>query len=632
MDIQLKRGTAADLALVNPTLAAGELCLESDTRKFKFGDGVTAWNALAYASAASNQLFSTGGIAALTVGQQADIEKGSLVTTTDGRRWVYTGAGDKTLEASYVEIADVTPEWDAIANKPTEFTPAAHTHTSVNNSFDVNGAFSVIDATVSALTVNSGSAAFYSNLLTVYGYLNGIGIGGTPSSRLHIFGSGATSASTALTVVNSSLAPLLTVRDDGYVGVGTAAPTAPLDVVGDLKVSGTITPGTSYDLVGGTNISVVADGTTGTITVSAFPAGSSGQVQYNSSGVLAGSSNFTFDGSALNVTGQINIDNLRFDGNTINPTNSNGSVFVNWAGTGNIEIGDAAMAVSGQRSIGVSLDATARTLAQNNVMAVMGGRLGVNTLTPVDVLDVNGYAYFRNTTSTFGRAYFASPQGDTYAYITTDTSGHLTFQSGSATIQCRGQNGDIVLRSSSQSVDIGSVWSNTVASNFVRFTLGSSGTERARVTMQGLHVTGAGQFANRGDARAVIYNYRGATASSTPAEIFLGPTVANERLTLVAQTVLQFEAKVVAYDSTNNKAAAWTLRGAIRRDNSNNTALMGTVTSERWYDTGMDNAAVALTADDTNEALIITVTGLSNATLRWHAAVVTSEVSFGTPA
>ena len=46
--IQMKRGTAAALTSANPTLAAGEPCLETDTGKMKIGDGSTAWTSLAY--------------------------------------------------------------------------------------------------------------------------------------------------------------------------------------------------------------------------------------------------------------------------------------------------------------------------------------------------------------------------------------------------------------------------------------------------------------------------------------------------------------------------------------------------------------------------------------------------------
>ena len=49
--IKLRRGTASEWTTNNPTLAAGEMGIETDTRKFKFGDGTTPWNTLAYASA-----------------------------------------------------------------------------------------------------------------------------------------------------------------------------------------------------------------------------------------------------------------------------------------------------------------------------------------------------------------------------------------------------------------------------------------------------------------------------------------------------------------------------------------------------------------------------------------------------
>lgn len=48
--IKLRRGTASEWTTANPILAAGEMGIETDTRKFKFGDGATNWNTLPYAS------------------------------------------------------------------------------------------------------------------------------------------------------------------------------------------------------------------------------------------------------------------------------------------------------------------------------------------------------------------------------------------------------------------------------------------------------------------------------------------------------------------------------------------------------------------------------------------------------
>ena len=47
--IQLRRDTAADWTSNNPTLSAGEFGWESDTNRFKIGDGSAAWASLAYA-------------------------------------------------------------------------------------------------------------------------------------------------------------------------------------------------------------------------------------------------------------------------------------------------------------------------------------------------------------------------------------------------------------------------------------------------------------------------------------------------------------------------------------------------------------------------------------------------------
>ena len=48
VQIQLRRGTAAEWTAINPTLAVGELAVETDTRQLKLGDGVTDWNHEAY--------------------------------------------------------------------------------------------------------------------------------------------------------------------------------------------------------------------------------------------------------------------------------------------------------------------------------------------------------------------------------------------------------------------------------------------------------------------------------------------------------------------------------------------------------------------------------------------------------
>ena len=52
--IQFRRGTSAEWTAANTILASAEIGFETDTSKFKIGNGATAWNSLSYASNASS--------------------------------------------------------------------------------------------------------------------------------------------------------------------------------------------------------------------------------------------------------------------------------------------------------------------------------------------------------------------------------------------------------------------------------------------------------------------------------------------------------------------------------------------------------------------------------------------------
>lgn len=54
--MQQRRGTSEQWTTVNPVLAEGEIGLETDTNKFKIGNGTTAWATLGYASLSSADL------------------------------------------------------------------------------------------------------------------------------------------------------------------------------------------------------------------------------------------------------------------------------------------------------------------------------------------------------------------------------------------------------------------------------------------------------------------------------------------------------------------------------------------------------------------------------------------------
>ena len=79
--LQQRRDTAANWTSNNPTLATGEIGYETDTAKFKIGNGSTAWTSLAYAFGAAPALTfnaQTGTSYTLAIG-----DVGALVTLSN---------------------------------------------------------------------------------------------------------------------------------------------------------------------------------------------------------------------------------------------------------------------------------------------------------------------------------------------------------------------------------------------------------------------------------------------------------------------------------------------------------------------------------------------------------------------
>lgn len=102
---------------------------------------------------------------------------------------------------------------------------------------------------------------------------------------------------------------------------------------------------------------------------------------------------------------------------------------------------------------------------------------------------------------------------------------------------------------------------------------------------------------------------------------------ANERFTIRPSSVLAFEMIIVARDNVANEVARYSVHdGVIKRDGANNTAMvLCTVTVDHEDDAGW---ACTVTADDVNEALIITVTGDGANPTQWAAVMNGVETHF----
>lgn len=74
MRIQTRRDILANWSSINPILDLGEIGLELDTDRFKFGDGVTPWNNLFYGGTGGD--FIDGGTADSVYGGTIDLDGG----------------------------------------------------------------------------------------------------------------------------------------------------------------------------------------------------------------------------------------------------------------------------------------------------------------------------------------------------------------------------------------------------------------------------------------------------------------------------------------------------------------------------------------------------------------------------
>lgn len=140
---------------------------------------------------------------------------------------------------------------------------------------------------------------------------------------------------------------------------------------------------------------------------------------------------------------------------------------------------------------------------------------------------------------------------------------------------------------------------------------------------------------SRGGAQRCSYSLQILTSNATPAILTMGgTTTANQanRMRIMPGRVYAFRIQVAAYQyggaaGAVADSATWEITGAIKRDLANNTTLLGLTGagSPLYNDAAAAGWNVAVTADDTNEALRITVTGEASKSIVWHAAVYTSE-------
>jgi hypothetical protein len=151
------------------------------------------------------------------------------------------------------------------------------------------------------------------------------------------------------------------------------------------------------------------------------------------------------------------------------------------------------------------------------------------------------------------------------------------------------------------------------------------GGSAASASLEGQMAYASGAFGAIGDAQTSLYVLRGTTNGASSTELFLNGS--NARLTLAAGQTMTFDILITArtVGAFPAKSAGYHVRGVIENDQGSTTFILPLPTVTTLAE---DDAAwsVAVTADDTHDALVITVTG-TGTLIRWVALVRTAEVA-----
>lgn len=158
--IQHRRDTAAKWLSVNPVLASGEIGVETDTNKFKIGDGVTPWAALAYQGGG----LPGGGLTGQVLAKQSDAT-GDVYwadangVTTQLKKYVMnkTGAVIPKGSAVYISGADGNNPLISLAKADAEETSSKTLGLVENDIADNAKGYVVMEGSLSGLNTQSAT-------------------------------------------------------------------------------------------------------------------------------------------------------------------------------------------------------------------------------------------------------------------------------------------------------------------------------------------------------------------------------------------------------------------------------------------------------------------------------------------
>ena len=167
---------------------------------------------------------------------------------------------------------------------------------------------------------------------------------------------------------------------------------------------------------------------------------------------------------------------------------------------------------------------------------------------------------------------------------------------------------------------------NTASNQFSSLTGGVRGV----ANLYSMFSHSSGRFAVNGDSQYTRMVFRRQTTNATPSILTAdgGAGSASTRFTLANNSCITFLIQLVARENATGDTAWWKIEGCVKRGASAAaTALVGSLYQTTDSDSGASAWATAVSADTTNGALQIEVTGENLKTIRWTATVHATLVS-----
>jgi len=151
------------------------------------------------------------------------------------------------------------------------------------------------------------------------------------------------------------------------------------------------------------------------------------------------------------------------------------------------------------------------------------------------------------------------------------------------------------------------------------------GTE-AQSDIIGKLVYASGKFAARGDAQGGQFILRADTTDATATVLTTNNSTAaaTNQIVAASDTCIMFSGTIVAMQNGAQDQGGWEIKGLLKNDGGTTTLVSSNI---QTFSDG-NSWTVALSADNTNNALAITCTGEAAHNIRWVANISTSEVTY----